>query len=47
MPSGDVDLEAIKKRLSQEIQQADEEQRYQITKLEESQEPNPRLYRIG
>ena len=47
MPSRDVDLEAIKKRLNQEMQQADEEQRRQITKPEESREPNPWLRRIG
>ncbi|KAH9203209.1 hypothetical protein DL95DRAFT_238070, partial [Leptodontidium sp. 2 PMI_412] len=47
MPSGDVDLEAIKKRLNQEMQQADEEQRRQISKPEESREPNPWLCRMG
>jgi hypothetical protein len=47
MPPGDVDLEAIKKRLNQEMQQADEEQRRQITTPEESREPNPWLRRVG
>ncbi|PQE17495.1 hypothetical protein CJF32_00008734 [Rutstroemia sp. NJR-2017a WRK4] len=41
IPSGDVDLEAIKKRLNQEIQQAEEEACCQITEPEESREPNP------
>jgi hypothetical protein len=44
---GDVDLEAIKKRLNREMQQADEEQRRQITKPEESREPNPWFSRMG
>ena len=35
-PSRDVDLEAIKHKLSQAIQQANEEQRRQITESEES-----------
>jgi hypothetical protein len=47
IPSGNVDLEAIKKRLNQEIQQADEEQCRQITTPEESREPNPWLRRVG
>ncbi len=47
MLSRDVDLEAIKKRLNQEMQQADEEQHRQITTLEESQEPNPQLRHVG
>jgi hypothetical protein len=47
IPSGDVDLEAIKKRLNQEIQQAEEEARRQITEPEESREPNPWLRRVG
>jgi RecQ family ATP-dependent DNA helicase len=47
MPSGDVDLEAIKHKLSQAMQQANEEQRRQITEPEESREPNPWLRRVG
>ncbi|PVH71468.1 hypothetical protein DL98DRAFT_615427, partial [Cadophora sp. DSE1049] len=47
MPSGDVDLEAIKKRLNQEMQQADEEQRRRITEPEAAREPNPWLRRVG
>ena len=40
MPSGDVDLEAIKHKLSQAMQQANEEQRRQITEPEEAWKPN-------
>ena len=47
MPSGDVDLEAIKHKLSQAMQQANEEQRRQITEPEEAREPNPWLRRVG
>ncbi len=47
MPSGDINLEAIKYKLSQAIEQANEEQRRQITELEESREPNLQLRRVG
>ncbi len=41
MPCGDVDLEAIKNELNQAMQQANEEERRQITEPEEAREPNP------
>jgi hypothetical protein len=47
MLSRDVNLEAIKAELNQAIQQANEEQRRQITELEEAREPNPWLRRVG
>lgn len=47
MPSGDVDLEAIKNELNYAIQQANKEQRRQITEPEEAREPNPWLRRVG
>jgi hypothetical protein len=47
IPPGGVDLEAIKNKLSREMQQADEEQRRQITEPKESREPNPWLCRMG
>ena len=47
MPSGDVDLDAAKTALKQAIQQAEEEAHRQITKPEETQEPNPWLRRVG
>jgi hypothetical protein len=40
-------LEAIKKKLNQEIEQASEEARRQITEPEEAREPNPWLRRVG
>jgi hypothetical protein len=40
-------LEAIKKRLKQEIEQASEEARCQITEPKEAREPNPWLRRVG
>lgn len=46
MPSGDFDLEAIKKELGQAIEQAEEEERRQITEPEESREPNSWLRRV-
>jgi len=41
VPSGDVDLEAVKTELRQAMQQAKEEARRQITEPEENREPNP------
>jgi hypothetical protein len=41
MPSGDVNLEAIKKKLNQEMEHANKEARRQITELEQAREPNP------
>jgi hypothetical protein len=46
MPSGDVDLEAIKKGLDQAMQQAEEQARRQIAELEEARELNPWLRRV-
>ncbi|PVH68391.1 hypothetical protein DL98DRAFT_542439 [Cadophora sp. DSE1049] len=40
IPSGDIDLGAIKKELGQAIQQAEEEERRQIIEPEEAREPN-------
>ena len=47
MPPGDVDLDIAKTALKQAMQQADEEQRRQITEPEEAREPNPWLRRVG
>ena len=47
VPSGDVDLEAVKTELRQAMQQAKEEARRQITEPEENREPNPWLRRVG
>jgi len=47
MSPRDVDLEAIKKKLNQEIEQVSEEAHCQITEPEESREPNPWLHRVG
>jgi hypothetical protein len=47
IPSGGVDLEAAKTELKQAMQQAEEDTRRQITELEEAQEPNPWLCRVG
>lgn len=47
MPSGDLDLDAIKKELGQAIQQAEEEERRQIIEPKEAREPNSWLCRVG
>ncbi|KAH9203290.1 hypothetical protein DL95DRAFT_256556, partial [Leptodontidium sp. 2 PMI_412] len=47
MPSGDIDLDAIKKELGQDIQQAKEEERHQIIEPDEAREPNSWLCRVG
>ncbi len=47
MPSGDVDLEAVKTELKQAMQQAEEDIRRQITELEKAREPNLWLRRVG
>jgi hypothetical protein len=47
VPSGDVDLEAIKNELNQAIQQANEEERRRITEPEAAREPNPWLRQVG
>ncbi|KAM3067126.1 hypothetical protein ACMFMG_011681 [Clarireedia jacksonii] len=47
IPPGEVDWEAIKQQLKQEMQQAEEEARHPITEPEEACEPNPWLRRVG
>jgi hypothetical protein len=47
VPSGDVNLEAIKDELGRAITQAEEEERYYITEPEEACEPHPWLRRVG
>ncbi|KAH9204431.1 hypothetical protein DL95DRAFT_398531, partial [Leptodontidium sp. 2 PMI_412] len=47
VPSGDVDLEAIKNELGRVMKQAAEEERRQITEPEEAREPNSWLCRVG